>query len=206
MLRRVTSLFVLSGALALPAGLGTTAAVLVLQRVHGGGTAQAASVPHSPPRPSISTAAGSHRGARTPRLLRITLMAERVASSPSVKRPAYSRAAGPTIVAITASPTRLIPPDVVTIAVTLSDPGVTTGPLVAALQLLPSDGSPARVSVQGGFMLHHGQSLALYWEWRTGTSLPPAVYTVRVVVSDEAHPDRTVARGLARTLLTVVRR
>jgi hypothetical protein len=92
-----------------------------------------------------------------------------------------------------------------TIATTLYNGSRIAGAYVATLQLLSRDRGIGPSAAQGGVTLRHGQRLTLYWEWRAGASLPPGVYTVRVVLREAARPGRLVASGTATTPLSVRR-
>lgn len=113
--------------------------------------------------------------------------------------------AAPAVLRVTATPAPLGLLDTVTIATKLYNGGPIAGPYVATVQLLSRDRGIGPSAAQGGFTLHHGQRLTLYWEWRAGASLPPGTYTVRVVLREAARPGRLVASGTATTPLSVTR-
>jgi hypothetical protein len=110
-------------------------------------------------------------------------------------------ASGGTVATVSARPTSLKVLDTATFAATIAATGTAGGPYAATLELLPRDGGPTRSAAQGGFQLCRDQPLRLYWEWRAGTTLPPGVYTVRVILRDRSG--RIVATGTAPTLLDV---
>jgi hypothetical protein len=64
-------------------------------------------------------------------------------------------------------------------------------------------GHDALTATQGGFLLHHGWPLSVYWEWRAGAALLPGAYTVRVQLSDVTR--QVVASGTAPASLVIVR-
>jgi hypothetical protein len=109
----------------------------------------------------------------------------------------------PPTVTVRVTPTRLTSLDRATIAATFSSAGSATGPYTATLVLRPQSGERALTAAQGGFRLHHGQPLSVYWEWRAGAALPPGVYTVRVQLS--AVTRQVVTSGTARASLIIVR-
>ena len=121
-----------------------------------------------------------------------------------------SHAIAPPSVSVSVTPTRLMPLDRATIAARFSSDRPDAGPYTATLELRPHSGGravPARhealTATQGGFRLHHGQPLRVYWEWRAGATLPPGAYTVRVRLSDMTR--QVVASGTAPVSLVIVR-
>ena len=116
----------------------------------------------------------------------------------------------PPSVSVSVTPTRLTPLDRATIAARLSSDQPDAGPYTATLELRPHSsaravpaGYDALSATQGGFRLHHGQPLSVYWEWRAGATLPPGAYTVRVRLSDVTR--QVVASGTAPASLVIVR-
>jgi hypothetical protein len=126
---------------------------------------------------------------------------------PSVDRlatPALQTHGGaPISVSVSVIPTRLAPLDVATFAATFSSARPGTGAYTATLELQPRSGGNTPTATQGGFHLHRGQPLSVYWEWRAGTTLPPGVYTVRVRLRDRMR--QIVATGTAPVSLIVAR-
>ena len=121
-----------------------------------------------------------------------------------------SHTIAPPSVSVSVTPTRLMPLDRATIAARFSSDRPDAGPYTATLELRPHSGGravPARhealTATQGGFRLHHGQPLSVYWEWRAGATLPPGAYMVRVQLSDVTR--QVVASGTAPVSLVVVR-
>jgi hypothetical protein len=113
-------------------------------------------------------------------------------------------------VSVSVTPTRLTPLDRATIAATFSTDRPAAGPYTATLELRSHRGGravPARhdalTATQGGFRLHHGRPLSVYWEWRAGATLLPGAYTVRVRLNDVTR--QVVASGTAPTSLVIVR-
>jgi hypothetical protein len=68
---------------------------------------------------------------------------------------------------------------------------------------MPRAGHNALTATQGGFRLHHGQPLSVYWEWRVGAMLPPGVYTVHVWLRDVTR--QVVTSGTAPASLVIMR-
>ena len=110
----------------------------------------------------------------------------------------------PVTVAVGVTPRRLSPLDTATIAATFSTAGSEGGPYTAILELRPQGGGHEPTAAQGGFRLHPGQSLTVYWEWRAGAALPPGRYTVWVRLSDPRG--HTMATGTAPAPLIVTGR
>jgi hypothetical protein len=106
-------------------------------------------------------------------------------------------------VSVSVTPTRLTILDIATFAATFSSARADTGPYTATLELQPRSGGHTLAAAQGGFHLHRGQPLSVYWEWRAGATLPPGVYTVRVRLSDKIR--QLVATGTAPVALIVAR-
>ena len=126
---------------------------------------------------------------------------------------ASTRAAMPSVVALTATPLQAAPLDTVTFATTFFNGGITSGPYRATLQLLPEHGDQLRSRTQSGFMLRHNRPLTLYWEWRAGAELPSGRYEMRVQLYEMcaqlglfAEPNSPVASYTARQRLTIVPR
>ena len=121
-----------------------------------------------------------------------------------------SHTTAPPSVSVSVTPTRLTPLDRATIAATFSTDRLAAGPFTATLELRPHSGGravpaghDALTATQGGFRLHHGQPLNVYWEWRAGATLPSGAYTVRVRLSDVTR--QVVASGTAPASLVIVR-
>lgn len=205
MMQRVASLVILAIVLALPVGLGATAAELALHLVPAGAPAQAAGIPRVSAHHDAYPRAEHHA---RPHVVVPSVAPTADRAAPDSPQRAVSPLAGDSLigVAVTATPTRLAPLDTVTIAATFHNASVAMGPYVANLELLSHPGHLDYSATQSGFSLYHGQPLTLYWEWRTGTSLPPGTYTVRVMLSETAHPDQAVASGTANLPLTIVAR
>jgi hypothetical protein len=110
----------------------------------------------------------------------------------------------PVAVAVGVTPQRLSPLDTATIAATFSTAGSEGGPYTAILELRPRRGGHGPTASQGGFRLHPGQALTVYWEWRAGAALPPDRYMVWVRLSDPRG--HTVANGAAPAPLIVAGR
>jgi hypothetical protein len=115
-----------------------------------------------------------------------------------------SRATVPVTVAVGVTPQRLSPLDTATIAATFSTAGSEGGPYTAILELRPQGGGHEPTASQGGFRLHPGQSLTVYWEWRAGATLPSGRYTVWVRLNDPRG--HAVATGTAPAPLIVAGR
>lgn len=109
-------------------------------------------------------------------------------------------------VAVQVSPARLAVLDTVTVAATFANHGATISRCTAILQLIPRHGGLTLTASQGGFPLRRGQRLTVYWEWQTGASLPPGVYTVHVLLASTAQSHRIMARGTALIPLTILPR
>lgn len=118
--------------------------------------------------------------------------------------PAHGGAPASVSVSVSVTPTRLMPLDTATFAATFSSARPDTGPYTATLELQPRRGDHTLTAAQGGFRLHWGQPLSVYWEWRAGATLPPGVYTVRVRLRDRTR--QLVATGTAPVSLIVARR
>ncbi|HWE60661.1 MAG TPA: hypothetical protein VHB98_03045 [Chloroflexota bacterium] len=101
--------------------------------------------------------------------------------------------AGARIVAIAATPARVMVLDRVTLSAVLINDGHDTGPYQAVLWLVPQHGRALQPVAQSGFHLRHHQRLTLYWEWRAGTSLPPDTYHVLVQLRDPGNAARPFA-------------
>jgi len=121
-----------------------------------------------------------------------------------------SHTTAPPSVSVSVTPTRLTPLDRATIAATFSSDRPAAGLYTATLELRPHSGGravpagdDALTATQGGFRLHHGQPLSVYWEWRAGATLPPGVYMVRVRLSDVTR--QVVASSTAPASLVIVR-
>ena len=121
-----------------------------------------------------------------------------------------SRATAPPTVSVSVTPTQLTPLDRATIAARFSSDRPAAGPYTATLELrprsgdrMPRAGHNALTATQGGFRLHHGQPLSVYWEWRAGAMLPPGVYTVHVQLRDVTR--QVVTSGTAPASLVIVR-
>jgi hypothetical protein len=121
-----------------------------------------------------------------------------------------SHTTAPPTVSVSVTPTRLTPLDRATIAATFSSDRPDAGPYTATLELRPHSGGrvvPAGhaplTATQGGFRLHHGQRLSVYWEWRAGATLPPGAYTVRVRLRDVTR--QVVASSTAPVSLVIER-
>jgi hypothetical protein len=138
-------------------------------------------------------------------LLALTVVsATRLTSHTPRSRALKEALVNPVTVAVGVTPRRLSPLDTATIAATFSTAGSEGGPYTAILELRPREGGHEPTASQGGFRLHPGQPLTVYWEWRAGVALPPGRYTVWVRLRDlRGH---TVANGTAPTPLIVVRR
>ena len=131
-----------------------------------------------------------------------------VPSADRLTTPALQAHGGaPVGVSVSVMPTRLTPLDTATFGATFSSARADTGPYTATLELQPRSGGRTLRAAQGGFHLHRGQPLSVYWEWRAGASagatLPPGVYTVRVRLRDKTR--QIVATGTAPVALIVAR-
>jgi hypothetical protein len=127
-----------------------------------------------------------------------------VPSADRLATPALQAHGGaPVSVSVSVTPTRLMPLDTATFAATFSSARPDTGPYTATLELQPRRGGHTLTAAQGGFRLHWGQPLSVYWEWRAGATLPPGVYTVRVRLRDKTR--QIVATGTAPVSLIVAR-
>jgi hypothetical protein len=107
-------------------------------------------------------------------------------------------------VSVGVTPQRLSYLDTATIAATFSidRPG---GRYTARLELLPQGSDrPTAWREQTELRLRAGQPVTVYWEWRSGASLPAGDYWVRVRVTDVG--EHTVASGTAPAPLLVARR
>jgi hypothetical protein len=191
-MERVGRLLCLALVLSLPFVLG---AVLVLLVLHLSGGLPATGSRHTMVHGRDRDTPNTH-GTRASSGRNRPLVTTAIAAAPA-------GTAAPAVLGVTATPPQLGLLDTVTIATTLYNGGPIAGPYVATLQLLSGDHGIGPSAAQGGFMLRHGQRLTLYWEWRAGASLPPGVYTVRVVLRDAARPGRLVASGTAITPLSV---
>jgi hypothetical protein len=110
----------------------------------------------------------------------------------------------PVTVAVGVTPQRLSPLDTATIAATFSTARSEGNPYTAILELRPRGGGRGPTASQGGFRLHPGQALTVYWEWRAGAALPPGRYTLWVRLRDPRG--HTVANGTAPAPLIVAGR
>ena len=115
----------------------------------------------------------------------VALVAVGAASATSLlPRAPRSHASVPVNVTVGVTPRRLIPLETATIAATFSTVGPDSGPYMATLELRPRDGYHSPTATQGGFWLHPGRPLTVYWEWRAGATLPPGLYSVWVRLVD----------------------
>jgi hypothetical protein len=110
----------------------------------------------------------------------------------------------PAVLAVRVTPARIEVLDRVTVAATLVASAGGAGRYAAILEFWPWGRGRTLRTAQGGLVLRPDRPLTVFWEWRAGESLPPGVYTVRVRLVSVAHPQGDVARGTARTPLTVV--
>ena len=181
-MERVGRLLCLALVLSLPLMLGAVLVLLVLHPLAGlPATGSRHTMVHGRDRGTPST-----HGTRASSVRNMPLV-----TTPTAADPAGT--AAPAVLSVTATPAPLGLLDTVTIATTLYNGGPIAGPYVATLQLLPRDRGIEPSAAPGGFTLRHGQRLTLYWAWRAGASLPPGVYTVRVVLRETARPGRLVA-------------
>lgn len=181
-MERVGRLLCLALLLSLPLVLG---AVLVLLVLHPWGSLPATGSRHT-------MVHGRDRGPQSTHRTRVSSVRNvLLVTTPIAADPAGTDA--PAVLGVTSTPVQLGLLDRVTVATKLDNGGPIAGPYVAALQLLSRDRGIGPSVAQGGFTLHHGQRLTLYWEWRAGASLPPGAYTGRVVLREAARSGRLVA-------------
>ena len=160
-------------------------AVLVLLVLHPWGSLPATGSRHTMVHGRDRGPQSTHR-TRVSSVRNVLLVTTPIAADPA-------GTAAPAVLGVTATPGQLGLLDRVTVATKLDNGGPIAGPYVAALQLLSRDRGVGPSVAQGGFTLHHGQRLTLYWEWRAGASLPPGAYAVCVVLCEAARPGRLVA-------------
>jgi hypothetical protein len=141
-----------------------------------------------------------------PALLTMTIVSPTAASTTRPSSPvARPRAVVPASVTVGVTPQRLSYLETATFAATFSASRPGGGRYTATLELLPQGGSrPAARQDQGGIRLLPSQPVTVYWEWRSGATLPAGRYRVQVQLSDARG--HTVARGTAPAPLLVAGR
>jgi hypothetical protein len=139
-------------------------------------------------------------------LLTMTLVSPAAASAARPSSPiVHARAFVPNRVTVSVTPQRLSYLETATIAATFATDRPDGGRYTARLELLPQGGSkPAARQDQGGLRLRAGQPVTVYWEWRSGASLPAGNYKVQVRLTNAR--EHTVARGTAPAPLLVAGR